>query len=99
MLRKLTRLPWRVCFFFVLLPSFAQGDNYLQELTVRSRAMKLYEHREWNRLLHYSNNMFFPGVHGLADAPRFYLAPDGKTSPQAELEATLASFFSTAQET
>jgi hypothetical protein len=38
-------------------------------------------------------------VHGLADARRFYLAPDGKTNPQSELEATLTAFFSDVQET
>ncbi|HUL40663.1 MAG TPA: DUF4105 domain-containing protein [Burkholderiales bacterium] len=40
-----------------------------------------------------------PGVHSLADSPRFFLAADGKTNPQSELEATLASFFSDVEET
>ncbi|MGH8865074.1 MAG: DUF4105 domain-containing protein [Burkholderiales bacterium] len=49
--------------------------------------------------MHYRGNLVSPGVHSLADAPRFFLAPDGKTNPQNELEATLASFFSDVQET
>jgi hypothetical protein len=49
--------------------------------------------------MHYAPNLVSPGVHGLADARRFYLAPDGKTDPQTELEATLSAFFSDVQET
>jgi hypothetical protein len=49
--------------------------------------------------MHYTPNLVSPGVHGLADARRFYLAPNGKTDPQAELEATLSAFFSEVQET
>jgi hypothetical protein len=47
----------------------------------------------------YTTNLVTPGVHGLADSRRFYLAPDGKTNPRSELEATLAAFFSDVQET
>lgn len=49
--------------------------------------------------MHYIDNLVRPGVHSLADASRFFLAPDGKTNPRSELEATLASFFSDVQET
>jgi hypothetical protein len=77
----------------------AQAATYLDELTARSRELRLSERREWNRLMHYTSNLVTPGVHGLADARRFYLAPDGKTNPQSELEATLAAFFSDVEET
>lgn len=40
----------------------------------------------WEKLLHYKNNK------GLADGPLFYLSPEGKTNPNAELAATLAAF-------
>jgi hypothetical protein len=49
--------------------------------------------------MHYAPNLVVPGLHSLADAPRFFLAADGKTNPQSELEATLAAFFSDTQET
>ena len=92
--------PWLLILLVPAVPSFAAADDdYLGELTARSRVLRLHERREWNRLLHYTKNLLTPGVHGLADARRFYLAPDGKTNPQAELEATLASFFSGIQET
>lgn len=93
--------PWRavLCFWCLLAPCLAQGAPYLDELIGRSRELRLSESREWHRLMHYTSNLITPGVHGLADARRFYLAPDGKTNPQSELEATLASFFSDVQET
>ena len=91
---------WLAGLLVLAAPSFAAADEgYLGELTARSRSLHLAERHEWNRLLHYTKNLLLPGVHGLADAPRFYLASDGKTNPQAELEATLASFFSGIQET
>jgi hypothetical protein len=94
----------RACLFLVCLsglttPPPARADDYLDELTARSRELRLHERREWQRLLHYISNLARPGVHSLADAPGFFLARNGKTNPQAELEATLASFFSTAEET
>lgn len=94
----------RVCLFLVCLsglttPQPARAGGYLDELADRSRELRLHERREWRRLLHYISNLARPGVHSLADAPGFFLARDGKTDPQAELEATLASFFSTAEET
>jgi Domain of unknown function (DUF4105) len=94
----------RACVFLVCLsalatPLPAHAGNYLEELTARSRELRLHEHREWHRLLHYISNLVLPGEHSLADSPGFFLARNGKTNPQAELEATLASFFSTAEET
>ncbi|MGH8693602.1 MAG: DUF4105 domain-containing protein [Burkholderiales bacterium] len=88
-----------VCLSGLTTPPPARAGDYLDELTARSRELRLHERREWHRLLHYISNLALPGVHSLADAPGFFLARDGKTSPQAELEATLASFFSTAEET
>jgi len=82
-----------------LAPGAACAADYLDDLIHRSRELHLSERREWHRLMHYIDNLVSPGVHGLADANRFYLAADGKTNPQGELEATLAAFFSDAQET
>src|SRR5262249_53003963 len=88
-----------LCFLCLLAPGYAPEATYLDELIGRSRELRLSERHEWNRLMHYTRNLVFPGVHGLADARRFYLAPDGKTNPQSELEATLAAFFSDVEET
>ncbi len=86
-------------FSCVFAPAVAAQPAYLGELVDRSRELRLSERREWNRLVHYAPNLITPGAHGLADSRRFYLAPDGKTNPQSELEATLAAFFSDVQET
>src|SRR5262245_3009867 len=80
-------------------PGSVSAASYLDELIGRSREQRLSERREWHRLIHYTSNLVTPGVHSLADARRFFLAPDGKTDPQAELEATLAAFFSDIRET
>jgi uncharacterized protein DUF4105 len=66
---------------------------YLSELIRRATDTKLAESREWHVLLHYRPN-FLGGVTSEQDGPTFFLALDGKTNPQAELEATLAGFFS-----
>jgi hypothetical protein len=66
---------------------------YLSELIRRATDAKLADSREWHALLHYRPN-FFGGVTSEQDGPTFFLSPDGKTNPQAELEATLTGFFS-----
>jgi hypothetical protein len=80
-------------------PVAVAGSGYLAELTERARQLRLAERIEWVNLVHYKPNLMTGGVHSLADAPRFFNAPNGKTDPQAELEATLASFFSDLPET
>src|SRR5262245_66070376 len=77
----------------------APAATYLDELIGQSREQRLSERREWRRLVHYVDNLVLPGVHSLADARRFFLAPDGTSNPQSELEATLAAFFSDVEET
>jgi hypothetical protein len=66
---------------------------YLSELIQHAAQAKLAEEREWHLLLHYRKT-FWGGYESEADDPGFFLAPDGKTDPQAELNATLARFFS-----
>ncbi len=78
---------------------FAADPTYISEIVARARALGLAERPEWHKLLHYVPNLIAPGVHSLVDSPEFFRAPTGKTDPQAEMEATLASFFSTLDET
>lgn len=90
-----------VCAVLLLLQAsaFATVDNsYLAELIEKSRQLRLAERPEWQKLVHYVPNLISSGVHGLVDSPQFYNAPDGKTNPQSELEATLASFYSEIEE-
>ena len=91
-------LVW-LCLCLTFLPTATansgEGNNstYLAELISRARKAGLADQRTWHLLLHYRSNV--TGGHtSQADDPQFFLAKNGKTDPQAELEATLRSFFS-----
>ncbi len=71
----------------------ATANDYLHELTQAATAEQLWQHPEWQKLLHYKPGFFPNSYKSQVDAPRFFLAEDGKTDPQAELDATLAAFF------
>jgi Domain of unknown function (DUF4105) len=96
------RLIWLLActvLFLFQTSAFAAVDRvYLEELVAKSKQLRLAERPEWMKLLHYVPNLIAPGVHGLVDSPHFYNAPDGKNDPRAELEATLASFYSDIEE-
>ncbi len=66
--------------------------HHLDALVARSRELRLAESREWQVLGHYRANRISSGVTSEVDAAAFFLAPDGKTNPRSELEATLAAF-------
>lgn len=71
----------------------AARHAYLDELVRRSIEKDLSGRRTWHLLLHYRKNLL-GGFTSEADGPGFFLSPEGRTNPQAELEATLAKFFS-----
>ncbi|MEI8013775.1 MAG: DUF4105 domain-containing protein [Nitrospira sp.] len=66
---------------------------YLAELIDKGLQSKLAGEREWHLLLHYRENIF-GGHTSEQDDPGFFMSPDGKTNPRAELDATLTQFFS-----
>jgi hypothetical protein len=66
-------------------------NDYLTALVRSAREKGLAEERAWKILLHYEKAG--SGVESLVDDPKFFLAPDGKKDPRAELEATIAGFF------
>jgi len=70
-----------------------RDDAYLAELIQRAGEVRLSEQRSWHLLLHYREN-FGGGYTSEVDDPGFFMALAGKTDPRAELEATLAKFFS-----
>ena len=69
------------------------GSATLERLVARAHELKLAEQREWHLLLHYRANLF-GGYTSEQDEAGFFMAPDGKTDPSAELDATLKQFFS-----
>ncbi|MEK7235116.1 MAG: DUF4105 domain-containing protein [Nitrospirota bacterium] len=68
-------------------------NAYLVELINKGLQTKLASEREWHLLLHYRKDLL-GGHTSEQDDPGFFLSPDGKTDPQAELNATLKQFFS-----
>ncbi len=89
-----------ISILFVLAPAVWAAENpYLEELVTQARARQLAARPEWHNLLHYKPYPYWVGARSLADDPLFFNAANGKTSPQDELEATLAAFFSELPET
>ena len=97
------RLKWLlVCAALLLCQTSAFGaadDIYLAELVAKAGQLRLAERPEWRKLVHYVPNLISSNVHGMVDGSQFYNSPGGKNNPQAELEATLASFYSNIEET
>ncbi len=91
-----------LCFFFYahIVAVFAETpivlspeqQTYLNTLLHRAKEKQLAKQRYWHLLLHYRPNLF-GGYTSEADGPGFFLARQGRTNPQAELEATLNKFF------
>lgn len=92
-------LPRLFTLIVLLLPICAVANDYLDQLVATAHEKGLANRLEWQNLLHYKPRTVFAGVESLADDPAFFNAPDGKRNPQAELDATLAAFFSTLPET
>src|SRR5512147_799158 len=88
--------PVYLFFAAVILSSFCPvaamaSDAYVDVLVATAREMSLQSDRYWDVFLHYKRSG--SGKKSLVDDPRFFLAPDGKTNPSAELEATIRGFF------
>ncbi|MDH5395650.1 MAG: DUF4105 domain-containing protein, partial [Gammaproteobacteria bacterium] len=73
-------------------------EAYLAHLVTQAQTLKLSEDKEWLNLGHYKENLF-SGYTSEIISQDFFYAKDGMTNPDAELKATLASFFSTLKET
>lgn len=74
-------------------PPTSMGDpRYAEELVAWARANRVWEQRQWQRLGHWVQNARGEWQ-GLPDGPLFYLAPEGKTDPEAELYATIRGIW------
>jgi len=72
----------------------AQDDgSYAEELIAAARSRDLAHSVTWLALLHYEPTFWHPTPASLVDTGDFFLDANGATDPQAELEATLRSFF------
>jgi Domain of unknown function (DUF4105) len=98
------RLVLAILFFTVFIlraPEDSQGaaaplspdqQGYLTELVSQAHLKQLAVSRDWHLLLH-DKPTLLGGVVSQADGPAFFLSPNGKTDPEAELAATLEKFF------
>lgn len=80
-----------VCCLGFCWPALASAAVPVQ-LLEQARERRLAEQREWQILLHYQPRPSGQ-ISSLIDDPRFFLAPNGKDNPQAELAATLEALF------
>lgn len=72
-------------------PAAAADPDYVERVVAEARQRALDRDPVWLNLVHYRKGWF--GYRSLVDDPRFFLAPDGKTNPRAEMEADLRGFF------
>jgi hypothetical protein len=71
---------------------YADEANLAEEWIARAEKAHLADTEEWHRLGHWRRRTF-GGYLSEADGPDFFLAPNGKEDPAAELAATLRGFF------
>jgi uncharacterized protein DUF4105 len=77
---------------FLSAPSFSQESGYIENLVLEAGRLKLHEERGWRALLHYGKT--FTGKYkSKIDDKKFFISPEGRIDPKAELESTLRSFF------
>lgn len=90
--RQESRPPSRGLLFLFLLATHVllhaqDADFYIR----RAQELELHKDSYWLLLGHYKRSI--GGYRSLLDDKSFFLAPDGKRNPQAELEATIRAFF------
>ncbi len=82
-----------VCVFNLLSGNDAYAGNTAKIIALQdlSKSQQLWLNPEWLKLLHYSQHSksFISQV----DDSNFFYAIDGKTNPEAEMQATLAAFY------
>lgn len=64
-----------------------------EQAVARGKELKLSAHPQWLALLHYDRSFPLWGNRSRAESPDFFLSPNGKHDPEAELEATIRSFY------
>ena len=92
----------KTAWLFVLALFFLSASNafaldqaeiaYRDALVQKALDAKLQKARTWQVLMHYKSTTFH-GYESLVDDPLFFLSENGKKSPEAELVATIKSFF------
>ena len=76
----------------------AADASSVDGVVAQARRLGLAHERQWLKLGHWQPTLL-GGFKSQADGMDFFLAPDGKRSPEAELEATLRALFGQLQRT
>lgn len=79
-------------FILMAVPALCQDSSYIEDVVREAWRLKLHEERSWKALLHYGKT-FTGGYRSKIDDSRFFLSPQGRNNSEAELEATIRSFF------
>ena len=80
-----------LCIWLIALPCFSQSEiasNMWSELSKKPK---------WLKLVHYKKNTF-GAFDSIVDDPNFFIAANGKSSPEEELRETHALFLETSDE-
>src|SRR3989338_4713419 len=80
-----------ICAFCIPASAISEDNSHLNELLKKAEEKRLSADRYWQVLLHYkpATTCF----ESLIDDSQFFLSPEGKTNPKAELEATIIALF------
>src|SRR3972149_7324685 len=95
MLRKLAS-PLVFLLLFSSLPGAAETTPYRAELKESATRLHPPDDRYWHAPLHYKPGLF--GTESLVDDRKFFLSPDGKHDPSAELDAAIDGLFADGEE-
>lgn len=89
------RIPFLLIIFCLLLLPFeklqAADSPRVKSLIERAQSLGLAEDPYWLTLLHYKKG--WTGSRSLVDDPGFFLSPEGKRNPAAEMEEMLRAVF------
>lgn len=72
--------------------AFAQTQTPFQGAAERAAKENLAAELQWRKILFYTST-WFTGQKSLVDDPQFFLSAQGRTDPNAELQATLKAFL------
>jgi Domain of unknown function (DUF4105) len=83
-----------ICLIAILFsaPKIAHASEPIDSVLELAELEHLSDRIEWRKLGHYRSTLF-ANAQSEVDGKEFFIAPNGKKSPRAELRATLEAFF------
>jgi len=84
-----------LCLLFFALCASASAENstITENAVLAANSLALYNDPQWRALLHYERSFPLWENRSRSESEGFILAPNGKTDPKAELEATIRAFY------